>query len=65
MTSKEVIEMLTMLKESAETSVGNRIDKNQRYTILSNISPDSFKFVVDAAIWEIKMKSALDTSKNG
>lgn len=50
---EEVIEMLSILKESAENTVGNRISKKQKFTILANISPDSFIFVIDEAVREI------------
>lgn len=50
---EEVIEMLNILKESCENSIGNRITKNQKFTILSKISPDSFRFVIDESIKEI------------
>ena len=52
--AEEVIKMLNILKESSENTVGNRIDKGQSYTILSNIPPNSFSYVIDEAISEIK-----------
>lgn len=54
MNKEEVIKMLNILKESSENTIGNRIDKGQNYTILSNIPPNSFSYVIDAAISEIK-----------
>lgn len=54
MTHKEVLEMLNILKESSENTVGNRIDKKQSYTILSGINPSSFSYVIDQAINEIR-----------
>ena len=50
MTKEELIEMLDTLKKSSEETVGNRIDTEQKYTILANISPDSFRFVIGEAI---------------
>lgn len=51
---EEVLEMLNILKESSENTIGNRISKKQKFTILSDVSPDSFIFVIDEAISEIK-----------
>ena len=51
---EEVIEILNILKESSENTVGNRISKKQNFTILSDVSPNSFLFVIDSAIEEMK-----------
>ena len=59
MTRAEAIENLLILKKSAEETVGNR-QQNIEYTILHNIKPSSFSFVVDMAIEALKQEPCED-----
>lgn len=47
--NKEIIEMLKILKEQAETTVGNKV-KDIKYTILADVRPENFIFVMNEAI---------------
>ena len=59
MTRVEAIDNLLILKKSAEETVGNR-QQNIEYTILHDIKPSSFSFVVDMAIEALKQQLCED-----